>query len=96
MENTKNRYKEMEKYMTVALVSAAVLFIIYLFSAGFGIIWLKVLTAIIAILDCSLCLAYLYLTKLLLAPRSLWMTAAAGSVIICLLFSLILGFPSPL
>lgn len=96
MENTKNRYKEMEKYMTVALVSAAVLFMIYLFSAGFGIIWLKVLTAIIAILDCGLCLAYLYLTKLLLAPRSLWMTAAAGSVIICLLFSLILGFPSPL
>ena len=96
MENMKNRYKEMEKYMTVVLLGAALLFIIYLVAAGFGIIWLKVLTAIIAILICGLCLAYLYLTKLLLATRSLWMTAAAGSIVICLLFSLILGFPSPL
>lgn len=96
MDGTKNRYKEMEKYMTVMLLCAALLFIVYLFAAGFGIIWLKVLTAIIAILICGLCLAYLYLTKLLLAPRSFWMTAAAGSILICLLFSLILGFPSPL
>ena len=96
MENTKNRYREMEKYMTIALLSAAFLFIIYLIAAGFGIIWLKVITAIIAILICLLCLVYLYFTKLLLAPRSIWMTAAAGSVVLCLLFSLILGFPSPL
>ena len=96
MDGTKNRYKEMEKYMTVMLLCAALLFIVYLFAAGFGIIWLKVLTAIIAILICGLCLAYLYLTKLLLAPRSFWMAAAAGSILICLFFSLILGFPSPL
>ena len=96
MENNKNRYKEMEKYMTLALSGSGVLFVIFLIAAGFGIIWLKVLTAIIAILVCGLCLAYLYMTKLLLAPRSLWMSMAAGSIIICLLFSWILGFPSPL
>lgn len=96
MESTKNRYREMEKYMTLALLIAAALFIIYLIAAGLGIIWLKVITAIIAILISILCLVYLYLTKLLTAPRSIWMTAAAGSVVICLLFSLVLGFPSPL
>lgn len=96
MENAKNRYKIAEKYMTSALITSVLLFVLYLIAAGCGIIWLKVLTAIIAILVCSLCLAYLYVTKLLLAPRSLWMMVAAASVIICLLFSLILGFPSPL
>lgn len=96
METNKNRYKEMEKYMTLVLIGAAVLFVVYLIAAGCGILWLKILTAIIAILICGLCLVYLYMTKLLLAPRSLWMTVAAGSVIICLIFSLILGFPAPL
>ena len=96
MENNKNRYKELEKYMAIMLVSSAVLFLIYLIAAGCGIIWLKVLTAIITILICGLCLTYLYMTRLLLAPRSLWMSMAAGSVIICLLFSLIFGFPAPL
>jgi hypothetical protein len=96
MENNKNRYKEMEKYMTLVLIGAAILFVIFLIAAGCGIIWLKILTAIIAILVCGLCLAYLYMTRLLTAPRSLWMSAAAGSIIICTLFSWILGFPSPL
>ena len=96
MEKSKTRYKAMEKYMTAALSLSAILFIVFLITAGCGIIWLKVLTAIIAILVCGLCLVYLYMTKLLLGPRTLWMTTAAGGIIICLLFSLILGFPSPL
>ena len=96
MENNKNRYKEMEKNMTLVLIGAAILFVIFLIAAGCGIIWLKILTAIIAILVCGLCLAYLYMTRLLTAPRSLWMSAAAGSIIICTIFSWILGFPSPL
>lgn len=96
MNNNKNRYRIMEKYMTAALIFAALLFIVYLIAAGCGIIWLKALTAIIAFLVSGLCLVYLYMTKLLVGPRTLWMTAAAGAVIICLLFSLVLGFPSPL
>ncbi|MBQ6831283.1 MAG: hypothetical protein IJO28_01475 [Oscillospiraceae bacterium] len=96
MENNKNRYKELEKYMTIILIALAVLFLVYLIAAGTGIIWLKVLTAIIDIFVGLLCLVYLYLTKLIFAPRSLWMTFAAGSVVICTLFSLILNFPSVL
>ena len=96
MENNKTRFQNTERLLTYILIGCAAMFVIYLFAAGFGVIWLKAITAIIAIITSGLCLAYLYITKLLLAPRSFWMTVAAGSLLICLLFSLILGFPSPL
>ena len=96
MENSKNRYREMEKYMSIILITLATIFVIYLIAAGTGLIWLKALTAIIDILIGLLCLAYLYSTKLIFAPRSLWMTFAAASIVICILFSLILNFPSVL
>ena len=96
MTNEAKRFKQMERVMTAVLIAAAVLFIIYLIAAGNGIIWLKVLMAIITILVCGLCLAYLYMTKLLLRPKTMWMTTAAGAILICLLFSLILNFPAKL
>lgn len=89
------RYQQMEKYITYGLIADAVLFILYLIFAGFGIIWMKVILAVLAFLLSAAILGYLYLTKELLRPRSLWMSVAAASVIVCLLFSLILNFPSP-
>ena len=86
-----NRYKEMERYMTYALLADLFLFILYLCFAS--IIWLKVILSILIIILSGGSLAYLYITKELLKQRSLWMTAAAGSILICLLFSLILNFP---
>lgn len=91
----KNSYQQMQWYLIYALIAAAGMFALYLVFAAFGIIWLKVVTAIVAILISFACLAYLYLTKELLRPRSMWMTAASGAIIVCLLFSLILNFPSP-
>lgn len=85
----------MERYMTYALLADLVIFVLYLIAAGTGIIWLKVITAIIAILLSGLCLAFLYLSQELLRPRSLWMSAAAAAIAVCVLFSLILNFPSP-
>ncbi len=96
MTNEVKRFKQMERVMTAVLIAATVLFIIYLIAAGNGIIWLKVLMAIITILVCGLCLTYLYMTKLLLRPKTMWMTTAAGAILICLLFSLILNFPAKL
>lgn len=95
MAEKKNRYKQMVWYMTYALVAAAGIFLLYLLFAGFGIIWLKAITAILAILISGCCLAFLYLTRELLKRRSLWMTAAAGAILLCTLMSLILNFPSP-
>lgn len=96
MENNKNRFQDFEKKVTLLLLGVTFLFIIFLIASGCGIVWLKIITAIIAILICGLCLALLYMTKLLLRPRSLWMSVASGSFIVCILFSLILGFPFPL
>jgi len=94
MANT-SRYKQMELYMTCALIANAGIFILYLIFAGFGIVWLKVVTSVLCVLISAACLAYLYMSKELLRQRSLWMSAAAAAVLVCLLFSLILNFPSP-
>lgn len=90
-----NRYKEMERYMTYAILFSAVMFIIFLIASGAGIIWLKVIASILSIATSVLCLVFLYMTKELLRTRSLWITAAAVAVIACTLFSLMLGYPSP-
>ena len=95
MSRKQNRYKEMERYMICALVLDLILFIVFLISAGSGIIWLKVITAIIAIALSGLCLGFLYLSKELLRQRSLWMSVSAAAILVCLLFSLVLNFPCP-
>ena len=94
MDN-KNRYSQMEQIVTIVLACSLLLFIIYLISAGSGVIWLKVLSSIFTILSAGLCLAYLYFTAEWLKQRSLWMTAASVALVVCTLFSLILNFPCP-
>lgn len=95
MANTPSRYKQMEQYMCCALLADLLIFIFYLIAAGNGIIGLKVILAILTILLSGLCLAFLYKSKELFNQRSLWMSFSAGAILICLLFSLILNFPSP-
>lgn len=92
---TNSKIQKMQWYLTYALIAAAGLFALYLVFAGFGITWLKIVTAVLSILLCFACLAFLYLTNSLLRPKNLWMTTAAGAIIVCLLFSLMLSFPSP-
>ena len=95
MAQQNNRYKEMEQYMTCALIADAVLFVLYFICASSGIIWLKVILAILAIALSGLCLACLYFSRELLRQRSLWMTVCAGAVAVCILVSLMRNFPSP-
>ncbi len=95
MGNNRKRYREMEQYMTYALIGLGIIFFVYLIAAGTGTIWLKVITAIVAILGSGLCIAYLYLTGELLRFRSRWMTVGFAAVILCVLVSLVLRYPSP-
>lgn len=95
MAKKQSRYKDLELKLTAALIADAVIFILYLVFAGLGIIWLKVVTAILAILISGLCLVLLYFSGELLRQRSLWMSVGFAAVLICLLFSLILNYPSP-
>ena len=88
-----NRYKELDRYMTYALIADSIFYVTYLVAACVGLIWLKVVMAIIAFLVSGLCLVYLFLSQELLKPRSLWMTTGAAAVILCTLVSLVLNFP---
>lgn len=95
MPRKMNRYLQMRKTMSYILIGDTAVFILYLVAAGLGVIWLKALTSIIAILTSVLCLGYLYLTQEIFKKRSLWMTVAAGAIVICILYSLALNFPCP-
>ncbi len=89
-------YRDLERVLTILLLACAADFILYLIFAGVGIIWLKVLTAIFAILMSVLCLVLLFLTQELMKQRSLWMTTGFVGIFLCTVVSLIANFPSPL
>lgn len=90
-----SRYQQMRKIMSYILLVDLTVYLIYLLGAGFGVVWLKVLTSIITISASGLSLGYLYITREIFKKRSLWMTAAAGAILFCTLYSLVLNFPCP-
>ena len=92
---SRNRYREMEKNMTRIILGDALVFILYLICAGFGWSVLKVITAIIAIFGSVLCVGWLYLTGEFSRRRSLWMVTAFICIAICVVVSLVLGYPAP-
>ena len=95
MEERRNRYKDLEQLMTVLLIAAAVDFLLFLIFSGVGVLWVKVVTAIFAILMPLLSLAFLYISQELLRQRSLWLTTGFASILVCTIVSLICNFPSP-
>lgn len=95
MSKRQSRYKQMEWYMTYALVADLGLFILYLIFAAYGIVWLEAILAILTALLSLGCLGFLYLSRELLRQRSFWMTVGAGAIAVCLLFSLLLNYPRP-
>lgn len=95
MSKNRKRYQQMELCMTGALLFALTFFIVYLIASGTGTVWLKVIAAILSILVSILCLGFLYINKELLHQRSLWMSVSAFAIVVCIIFSLILNFPSP-
>lgn len=95
MANKPNKYKFFERFLTVALCTDAIAFIFYMIFAGLGIVWLKVILALVCFALSGYILWLLYTSKELLRQRSLWITAGAGAIAFCLFMSLVLNFPSP-
>lgn len=95
MAEKRNRYQDLEQLMTVLIIATALDFLLFLIFSGIGILWVKVITAIFAILMPALCLVYLYLSQELLRQRSLWLTTGFASILVCTIVSLICNFPSP-
>ncbi len=94
MAARKNRYREMERKMTLVILADLAFFLLYLLFASMGIVFLKVLLAILVLALSLLILGFLYLTRELLRQRSLWMTVSAFSIFLCTLVSLILNYPA--
>ena len=95
MAERKIRFKVLEKYFTIAILAETLFFILYFICAGGGKTGAKVLFAVLCLIISLAILAYLYMRKELFRPRSLWMTLAAAAIVLCLLLSLVLNFPSP-
>lgn len=95
MNDNQSSYRFFEQFMTIMLFVGLAFFLLYLFMAGFGLVVLKIIFAIVTILLSGVCLFTLYTSKELLKQRSLWLTAAFCSLILCTLVSLLCNYPAP-
>ena len=91
----RNSYREFESIMTRVILVDAEVFVGYLIFARLDIAALKVITAIIAISGSLLSLAWLFLTGELTRRRSLWMVTGFVCIVLCIVVSLLLGYPCP-
>lgn len=95
MNENQSSYRFFEQFMTITLFVVLAFFLLYLIMAGCGFIAMKVIFAILAILLSGVSLFVLYTSREWLKPRSLWLTAAFASIIICTVVSLICNYPAP-
>ena len=95
MSEKRNRYRDFERFIVLCLIVATILFFAYLSAAGVGNILLKVIYAVVAIGISGFCLWLLYQRRELRRQRSFWMSVWAAAIVICILASIILNFPSP-
>lgn len=91
----RNRYREMESFMTKILIGDAIIFVLFLIFCAKGYTVAKVIAAIVSIIASLLSMAWLFITGELARRRSLWMSTAFGAIFICLLVSLVLKYPCP-
>ena len=91
----RNRYREMESLMTKVIIADAFVFILYMIFAANDLGVLKGISAFIAIVGSGLSLAWLYVTGEFPRRRSLWLITGFAGIVICVLVSLLLGYPGP-
>ena len=91
----RNRYREMESLMTKVIVCYALVFVLFFIFAVLGLTVVKVAAAIIAILGSLLGLGWLVITGEFSRRRSLWMVTGFIAIVLCVLVSLLLGYPGP-
>ena len=94
MANRK-RYKDLERILTGVLLGDVAVFVLYLVFAGLGLVGWKITMLIIAITTCGLALGFLYLCGEFQKRRSRWLVLGFACIIVCMLVSLILNYPSP-
>lgn len=95
MNENQSNYRFFEQFMTIILFVDLAVFLLYLITAGIGAVVMKIIFAVVAFLLSGVSLFVLYSSKELLKPRSLWLTAAFSSVVVCTLVSLLCQYPAP-
>lgn len=91
----RKRYKDIERILTQILIADAAVFVLYLIFAGIGVTAMKVITTIVIVAASLGCLALLYMTGEMKKARSRWLVLGFGAILVCLLVSLLLNYPSP-
>jgi hypothetical protein len=91
----RRRYKDVERILAQILLGEAAVFVLYMIFAGLGVIALKVTTSIIIVIASVLCLAFLYMCGEMFKRRSRWLVFGFAALLLLLLVSLILNYPSP-
>ncbi len=91
----RNRYRELESLMTKIILADAFVFVLYLIFAAKDLLALKVTCAIIAIAASLLSTGWLYLTGEFSRRRSLWLITGFIGIALCVIVSLLLGYPGP-
>ena len=91
----RNSYREFESLMTKVILVDAAVFVGYLIFARLDIAALKVITAIISIAGSLLSLAWRFRSGELPRRRSLWMVTGFVCIVLCIVVSLLLGYPCP-
>ena len=91
----RRRYKDIERFLTMVLLADAGVFVLYMIFAGIGLTVLKIICTILCILASVACLSLLYMTGEMKKARSRWLVLGFGCIVVCLLVSLILNYPSP-
>lgn len=91
----RNRYRKLESLMAKVLGGDTVVFCLYMIFAGRGMVTLKAAAAVITILVSVGCIGWLVLTREFFRRRSLWMVTASVGILLCVVLSLLLKYPSP-
>ena len=91
----RRRYKDIERFLTQVLIADAAVFVLYMVFAGMGFGFLKITATVLCLLASIACLALLYMTGEMKKARSRWLVLGFGSIVLCLLVSLLLNYPSP-
>lgn len=91
----RNKFKDLERSLTIVIFAVVVLFVLTLAAGGIGIGWLKLIFGVLTILISGLGFTFLVLINEHKRRRSLWMLTAFASLLLCTLVSLIVNYPAP-
>jgi len=91
----RRRYRDVERILAQILMGETAVFVLYLIFAGLGIISLKVVTSIVIVVASVLCLAFLYMCGEMFKRRSRWLVFGFAALLLLLIVSLVLNYPSP-